>query len=244
MDLIFGGLIRAASFLGSVFALLVTVLGGMFQLVDGIVTFFAGLFNPLIDPLTGLALVADFFRVTFLSVAHALLTFADFITGGFIAGLGEAINFIDNQLRSDPLGVDDADSVLGSAGALEGLADGLRGTTDGLDELLKATDGLRFGFEDEGDVLDEVNEKLSNVPDGFKTALRQFQAIVPDGTQEINPNGNGDGGFGPGVGPAISIETVTVVAQNPGDFLREMEALSGKKARERGGRLQFNRGGF
>ncbi len=91
------------------------------------------------------------------------------------------------------------------------LVESIKGATDGLDEM--------------GDSIAEVNEQLTNVPEGYKVALARFQATTAEGEAgTYNAFGMQTEQSAAQSGITFQIENLVVSANDPTQLADQMEA--------------------
>jgi archaellum component FlaC len=106
----------------------------------------------------------------------------------------KAIEFIANILEQIPKIGDDLAAGLRRSKIKAGditkfLAEEIEPSTDELDDLGDSLRGVNSGFEELSDAMNEATASLTNVPRGFKVALRRFEAIAPSAAKQVLPSG-------------------------------------------------------
>jgi hypothetical protein len=165
----------------------------------------------------------------FKALNQEALTAIEAITGLGMEGVGQ--EFIEFFTRAS----DTFRSLVGDMGFIsEELFKSTLGMFAGPQaaEILTAMGFTVEGFENLTETMGELNQELTNVPEGFKIALRRFQATEADVAQAAT---GAEGGVGPmrTVGgqqlagqAAINIEQLIVQANNTNELREQLEEES------------------
>jgi hypothetical protein len=224
----------------------VAIFLSQFEALTGI---FVGTMNLFIDPMVGLAQIVDAVKNFFIDLGVALLTFANFVSFGLVGGLQDGIDALE-ELRGtqfEDMARADEDrprAMDGFENPFSGIVQNIRDVTDGLDDLTGITDDLAGAKIDELNASEDLKEKLTNVPEGFKVALARFNAINP----ELGAADAGRGiEFGSEGGLTVIMERVEIVTDNDRDLFERIRDVATGEARNTGtafpaGRMRSQQG--
>ncbi|MFW6030444.1 MAG: hypothetical protein ACOCRO_09360, partial [Halanaerobiales bacterium] len=218
----------------------------LLEILSPLIAMLAQVFVSLLEPI--IRALFPVFRVLGIAATYVGQIFfrvAGFIlkaVGTLVEGIGKAINAIPFVSTS----IDEAGRNMRRAGSdLDDSADEMKDIREVLKDI--DYDDLEEEKEKEKENTEEVNEALTNVPQGYNIALRRFQAGMSAvesasrmTTQSNNlRNASGNQKNNSQVNYHSGAVQVTIVSNDPKEIWRKLEPyLKGKRFRETGTTVQ------